>query len=91
MAKVVRGQKRTGGQETALGMGEATSDVSAPQNPAFDFYARVSAAELARLQGVQPIREAGQLRTFAKPDPKEAKWLVREVRRWRGEGQRGVA
>jgi hypothetical protein len=57
-----------------------------PQGPNCDFYARVSAAELARTQGVQAIRRLGQLRAFSDPDPAQAEWLVREVRRWRCEG-----
>lgn len=54
--------------------------------PHHDFYASVSAAELASLQGVQPIRRLGQIRTFSDPDPAQAEWLAREVRRWRCEG-----
>jgi hypothetical protein len=57
-----------------------------PQRPNYDFYARVSAAELARSQGVHSIRRLGQIRAFSDPDPKQAEWFVREVRRWRREG-----
>jgi hypothetical protein len=56
-----------------------------PQGSDYDFYARVSASELARSQGVHPIRRLGQIRTFRDPHPEEADWFAREVRRWRCE------
>jgi hypothetical protein len=52
-----------------------------------DFFRTISAAELARSQGVRPIRRVGQIRTLSTPDPTEANWLAREVKRWRREGQ----
>jgi hypothetical protein len=51
----------------------------------FDFYASPSAAELASAQGVEPVRQAGDIRPFDDPDPKQAEWFVRQVRRWRRE------
>ena len=71
MSKLAHAQKRTKNR--------------VQNSPAFDFYAGLSAAELARSQRVQPILKVGQLRTFSNPDPKEADWLAREVRRWRRE------
>jgi hypothetical protein len=53
--------------------------------PGYDFWTSVSSDELARAQGVQPIRRLGQIRAFSEPDPSEADWLAREVRRWRHE------
>lgn len=52
-----------------------------------DFWSSMSAAELVRLQGVQPICKLGQIRTFSEPDEAEAEWFAREVRRWRNEGR----
>jgi len=52
----------------------------------YDFFASVSATELARSQGVQPIRRLGQIRPLSDPDPEQAEWLARELRRWRCEG-----
>lgn len=51
----------------------------------YDFWTSASADELARSQGVQPIRRLGQVRTFSDPNPVEADWFAREVRRWRHE------
>ena len=56
------------------------------QNATHDFFESVSAAELARTQGVRPIRRVDQIRAFSAPDPAEADWFAREVRRWRREG-----
>ena len=67
--------------------GDALERIARPRGSAYDFFANVSAADLARAQRVQPIRKLGQIRTFSDPDPKEADWLVRKVRRWRSEGQ----
>ena len=53
------------------------------QKRADDFFASPSAAELVRAQGVSPIVKLGQIRGFRDPDPKEADWLARELRRWR--------
>jgi hypothetical protein len=58
---------------------------------AFDFYASPSAAELAIAQGVEPVRRAGDIRPFSDPDPKEAEWFVRQVRRWRREDRAQAA
>jgi len=55
----------------------------------FDFFASPSAAELARAQGITRIRKIGQIRSFSDPDPKEAEWLVRQVRVWRREQAAG--
>ena len=52
-----------------------------------DFWTALSAEDLARVQGVQPIRKLGQIRTFSEPDEAEAEWFAREVRRWRNEGR----
>jgi len=51
----------------------------------YDFWTSASADELARSQGVQPIRRLGQVQTFSDPNPVEADWFAREVRRWRHE------
>jgi hypothetical protein len=53
----------------------------------YDFYTSLSAADLAKSQGVKPIRRVGQIHAFSAPDPMEANWLAREVRRWRREGR----
>ena len=55
----------------------------------FDFFASPSAAEQARAQGITRIRKIGQIRSFSDPDPKEAEWLVRQVRVWRREQAAG--
>jgi hypothetical protein len=65
--------------------GKAIGRIEAAAAPNCDFYASVSAEEVARSQGVQPIRRLGQIRTFSDPDPAQAEWLAREVRRWRCE------
>ena len=57
----------------------------------FDFCASPSAAELAIAQGVEPVRRAGDIRPFSDPDPKEAEWFVRQVRRWRREDRARAA
>jgi hypothetical protein len=57
----------------------------------FDFYASPSAAELASAQGVEPVRQAGDIRPFSDPDPNEAEWFVRQVRRWRREDRARAA
>jgi hypothetical protein len=67
---------------------EATSTNARRNIPSYDFWTVVSADELARSQGVQPIRRLGQIRTFSDPDPNEADWFARAVRRWRREGGR---
>ena len=48
-----------------------------------EFFNNVSASELARTQGVKPVQRIGQIRTFSVPDPAEADWFARMVRRWR--------
>ena len=53
----------------------------------FDFFASSSAAELVRRQGVACIHKIGQIRGFSDPDPKEAEWFARELRRWRRQGR----
>jgi hypothetical protein len=63
-------------QQVALKDGQSTSGFFAPLSPAL----------IARQQGVRPVRRLGQLRGFRNPDPKEAEWLARQVRRWRREG-----
>jgi hypothetical protein len=67
---------------------EATATNARRDIPGHDFWTVLSANELARSQGVQPIRRVGQIRAFSEPDPSEADWLAREVRRWRREGGR---
>ena len=62
-----------------------------PSPPVFEFYASPSAAELAIAQGVEPVRRAGDIRPFSDPDPKEAEWFVRQVRRWRREDRAQAA
>jgi hypothetical protein len=57
----------------------------------FDFYASPTAAELVSAQGVEPVRQAGDIRPFDDPDPKEAEWFVRQVRRWRREDRTRAA
>jgi len=57
----------------------------------FDFFASPSAAELANAQGVEPVRRAGDIHPFDHPDPKEAEWFVRQVRRWRREDRARAA
>jgi hypothetical protein len=51
----------------------------------FDFFASPTAAQLVSAQGVEPVRRAGDIRPFNDPDPKEAEWFARQVRRWRRE------
>jgi len=58
---------------------------------AADFLASPSAADLVRAQGVERIQKPGQIRGFSDPDPKEAEWLARELRRWRRDGRSRVA
>jgi hypothetical protein len=57
---------------------------------AADFFASPSAADLVRAQGVHRIGKPGQVRGFSDPDPKEAEWLARELRRWRCDGLTAV-
>jgi hypothetical protein len=51
--------------------------------PAYDFYAEMSAAELVRRQGVKPVLKLGQIRSFSNPNPAEAESFARQVRSWR--------
>ena len=55
-----------------------------------DFFASASAADLVQAQGVHRIGKPGQVRGFSDPDPKEAEWLARELRRWRCDGLTAV-
>lgn len=64
---------------------EGRAAVSACGDLAAGFYDSSSAADLADRQGVRPIRRLGQLRSFADPDPKEAEWFARQIRKWRTE------
>ena len=56
----------------------------------FDFFASPTAAQLASAQGVGPVLP-GDIRPFSDPDPKEAEWFVRHVRRWRREDRAQAA
>ena len=66
---------------------EAVKNGDRVQKRADDFFASPSAAELVRAQGVSRIVKPGQIRGFTDPDPKEADWLARELRRWRSNGR----
>lgn len=69
-------------QKAGNGMPEPANK-STTDMPGYDFWTSVSAGELARVQGVRPIRRLGQVRAFTDPNPAEADWFAREVRRWR--------
>jgi hypothetical protein len=58
---------------------------------AAEFFASPSAADLVRAQGVRRIGKLEQIRGFSDPDPKEAEWLARELRRWRRDSRSRVA
>jgi hypothetical protein len=55
-----------------------------------DFFGELDPARLTREQHVGAVHRLGQIRSIPQPDPEEADWLARQVRRWRREGGSGT-
>ena len=65
----------------------ADSQGDTRQSAAHDFFANISAEELARAQRVKPIQRVEEIPAFSAPDPDEASWFAQGVQRWRREGR----
>jgi hypothetical protein len=83
MAKVSHNSDKRQPDKAAIARPAARNSGHRAPPDVFDFFVSPTAAQLVSAQGVEPVRRAGDIRPFSDPDPKEAEWFVREVRRWR--------